>query len=239
MAPFKAAVPRQANIVFLPDRVPVRWGRLSVVRAVLKLLRAAAGSGHAFKYYTLLSGSDYPIKSRREIDARLRASDRQFIRIDRRLVGEPRNAHFEFIKRLPPGTYFGDLVPYHGSMYWSLTADCVNFILAFLKENPGFVDLHRQVFAPDEIFFHSIVKASPFAEAIVHDFERGTCADDLLHANHYIDWGGRRPRESLTLDELDFADLLASEALFARKFHQEKSRKLLDLIDDRVHAIRR
>jgi hypothetical protein len=238
MAPFKAAVPRQANVVLLPDRVPVRWGRLSVVRAVLKLLRAAAGSGHAFKYYTLLSGSDYPIKSRQEIHARLLASDCQFIRVDRRLVGEP-NAHFEFIKRLPPGTYFGDLVPYHGSMYWSLTADCVNFILAFLKENPGFVDLHRQVHAPDEIFFHSLVKASPFAEAIVHDFERGTCADDLLHANHYIDWGGRRPRENLTLDERDFADLLASAALFARKFHQEKSRQLLDLIDDRVHASKR
>jgi hypothetical protein len=232
--PFEAAVPRQANVVFLHDRVPVRWGELSVVLAVLKLLRAAVVSNH-FKYYTLLSGSDYPIKDRREIDARLQASDREFIRIDRKLVGEPRNAHFRFLERLPRGTYFGDLIPYHGSMFWSLTADCVHYILAFLNENPGFIDLHQHVFAPDEIFFHSIVKASPFAEAIVHDFERGTCADNLHHANHYIDWAGRRQRENLTLDERDLQDLLASGALFARKFHQERSRLLLDLIDEHVH----
>src|SRR5437764_14304565 len=92
--PFEAAVPRQANIMFLHDRVPVRWGELSVVLAVLKLLGAAVGSNRAFKYYTLLSGSDYPIKDRRAIHARLQASDREFIRIDRKLVGEPRNAHF-------------------------------------------------------------------------------------------------------------------------------------------------
>ena len=235
--PFEAAAPRKANIVFRQDRVPVRWGELSVVLAVLKLLRMAVASNLDFKYYTLLSGSDYPIKDRREIDARLQASDREFIRIDRKLVGEPRNAHFRFIERLPPGTYFGDLIPYHGSMYWSLTAGCVRFILAFLNENPGFIDLHRYVFAPDEIFFHSIVKASPFAETIVHDFERGTCVDPVHHANHYIDWAGRRRRENLTLDEGDLQDLLASEALFARKFHQERSRRLLDLIDDHVHAI--
>jgi Core-2/I-Branching enzyme/Glycosyl transferase family 2 len=237
LEPFAAAVPRQANIVFLTDRVPVSWGTLSIVLAVLKLLHAAVASNRAFKYYTLLSGSDYPIKDRREIDARLQDSDRQFIRIDRKLAGEPRNAHFRFIERLPPGTYFGDLIPYHGSMYWSLTADCVRFILAFLNENPGFIDLHQCVFAPDEIFFHSIVKASPFAEAIVHDFERGPCADHVHHANHYIDWAGKRQRDNLTLDERDLQDLLASDALFARKFHQERSRRLLDLIDDHVHAI--
>lgn len=237
--PFEAAViPRQANIVFLPDRVPVYWGDLSVVLAELNLLRAAAASNRAYKYYILLSGSDYPIKDRREIHARLQASNRQFIRIDRKFGGKPGNVHFRFVERLQ-GQYFKDLIPCHGNMFWSLTADCVDFILAFLNENPGFIDIHRSAFAPDEIFFHSIVKASPFAKAIVHDFERGTCVDKLHHGNHYIDWTGKRQRENFTLDERDFQDLLASDALFARKFHQERSRRLLDLIDDYVHAARK
>lgn len=237
IAPFKAAMPRQDNIVFLPDRVPVAWGQLSIVSATLKLLRTAINSGRTFTYYTLLSGSDYPIKDRAVIAARFQASDRQYIRIDRKLAGEPRNAHFRFVKRLPDGKYYGDLTPYHGSMYWSLTADCVHFILEFLDANPGYLDIHQHVFAPDEILFHSLLKHSPFAEAITHDFEQGTCTDNLHHGNHYIDWAGRHQREYLTLDERDFEDLLESEALFARKFDEVQSSKLLEMIDQQIHHV--
>lgn len=235
IAPFKAAVPRRDAIVFLEQRVPVAWGQLSVVRATLRLLQTAANSGHTFNYYTLLSGSDYPVKARAAISARFQVSDRQFIRIDRKLTREPRNKHSWFIERLPDGRYYGDLTPYHGSMYWSLTADCVHYILKFLHANPGYLDIHQYVFAPDEVFFHTLLKHSPFAAAISHDFEQGTCTDMLHHGNHYIDWEGRRHREQLTLDERDFEDLLRSDALFARKFDEVKSRKLLDMLDEGVH----
>ena len=119
-------------------------------------------------------------------------------------------------------------------MYWSLTADCIRFILDFVSANPGYVDIHQYVFAPDEVFFHTLVKHSPFAETIMHDFEKGTCHDNLHHGNHFIDWQGLRPREYLTLDERDFDDLLSSQALFARKFDEHKSRRLLEMIDDYI-----
>lgn len=237
ISPFKRAIPRRANVVFLPRRVRVAWGTLSVVRAMLRLLRAAAVSGHAFKYYTVLSGSDYPIKEKHEVRARLLMSDRQFMRIDRKLVGEPRNAHFEALKRLPGGEYYGNLIPYHGSMYWSLTADCVRFLLEFLSDNPGYERIHRRVFAPDEIFFHTLVKQSPFAEAISHDFAEGVYPDHLHHANHFIDWAGLRARDHLTLDERDLDDLLRSDALFARKFDEHRSSTLLDMLDGRIHGL--
>jgi len=48
-------------------------------------------------------------------------------------------------------------------------------------------------------------------------------------------WAGIRNRDNLTLDERDFDDLLASDALFARKFDERKSSKLLDLLDIYVH----
>ena len=108
---FQAAVPKAQNIVFLSDRVAVEWGKLSVVQATLKLLQTAIDSGHTFKYFTLLSGSDYPIKDRQAIYACLRASDRQFIRIDRKLTDETQISHHQFIKNLPEGKYFGDLTP--------------------------------------------------------------------------------------------------------------------------------
>ncbi|HEY0603904.1 MAG TPA: beta-1,6-N-acetylglucosaminyltransferase [Herpetosiphonaceae bacterium] len=232
--PFAAAVPQQAKIVFLPNPVAVEWGRLSVVQAILNLVQTAVASGHAFRYYTVLSGSDYPIKHRREIAARLQTSDRQFMRIDRRLPGEQPYR----VKCLPDGKYYGDLTAYHGSMYWSLTAGCVHFMLEFLRANPGYLDLHEFVFPPDEIFFHSLVKHSPFAAAITHDFSDGIYPDHTHHGNHFIDWEGRRPRDYLTLDERDFDALLRSDALFARKFDEHTSSSLLDLLDTHIHDAR-
>jgi hypothetical protein len=204
---------------------------------MLNLVQTAVASGHAFKYYTVLSGSDYPIKHKQDIYTRLQTSDRQFLRIDRKLTNEATHSHRHFIKNLPQGTYFGDLTPYHGSMYWSLTADCIRFILDFVHDNPGYVDIHDHIFAPDEVFFHTIVKHSPFADAITHDFSAGIYPNHTHHGNHFIDWAGRRKRDYLTLNERDFDDLLASAALFARKFDEQTSSRLLDLLD--THIVRK
>lgn len=236
LAPFQAAVGQRDNLVFLPNRVNIQWATFSIVQAMLNLLQTAVASGHLFTYYTVLSGNDYPIKHKQEIYRQLQASDCQFLRIDRKLTDEPTNSHRHFIKDLPQGRYFGDLTPYHGSMYWSLTADCIRFVLNFVANNPDYVAIHQHVFAPDEVFFHTLVKHSPFAGAITHDFSDGSYPDHVHHGNHFIDWSGRRKRARLTLDEADFDDLLASPALFARKFNQQTSSKLLDLLDQHVHC---
>jgi hypothetical protein len=89
---------------------------------------------------------------------------------------------------------------------------------------------------PDEVFFHTLVKHSPFAGAITQDYSAGSYPDHVHHGNHFIAWAGRRQRDGLTLDERDLDDLLASEALFARKFDEHGSGKLLDLLDLYVHG---
>lgn len=236
IAPFQAAIGQHANLVFLSNRVKVEWGKFSVVQALLNLLQTAVASGHTFDYYTVLSGSDYPIKHKQEIYRRLQASDGQFLRIDRKLTHEANNSHHHFIRRLPQGKYFGNLTPYHGSMYWSLTHACVRFILDFVNSNPDYVAIHHYIFAPDEVFFHTLVKHSPFAGAITQDFSDGIYPDHLHHGNHFIDWAGRRKRTRLTLDERDFDDLLASPALFARKFDEQTASKLLGWLDRHVHC---
>jgi glycosyltransferase involved in cell wall biosynthesis len=111
LAPFQDVVPERPNIVFLTDRVAVEWGQFNVVQALLKLIHAAVACDQAFKYYTVLSGSDYPIKHKQEISARLQASDCQFLRIDRTLTAEPENSHRPFIKNLPHGKYYSELTP--------------------------------------------------------------------------------------------------------------------------------
>ena len=236
--PFRGVMVRRNNIIFVPDRVAVEWGKWSVVQAELRLLQVAVDSGIEFKYYTMLSGSDYPIKDKQAIGVYLRQSDRQHIRIDRKLTSDPENPYASKLENLPDGKYFGSMTPYHGSMFWSLTEDCVRFIFNFVRDNPGYVEIHRHVFAPDEIFFHTLIKHSPFVHQITQDFSDGRYPDHTHHANHFIDWAGLRKRDGLTLDERDLDDLLASCALFARKFDERKSGKLLELLDAHIQVAR-
>ena len=232
---FQDAVRGFDNLAFAPDRVLVEWGKFSVLQAILKVLRMAVLSAGPFRYYTVLSGSDYPIKHKRAIQNCLQSAGRQYIRIDRRLTSAPKNAHSYFIKNLPDGKYFGAMTPYHGSMFWSLTEECIHYVLDFIESNPGYLDIHRHIFAPEEVLFQTIVKHSRFAGMVTQDYSNGIYPDRTHHANHFIDWQGLRVRENLTLDERDFDDLCASQALFARKFDQNKSTKLLALLDAYVH----
>jgi hypothetical protein len=234
--PFQTLISPVHNVVFVSRRVRVEWGKFSIVEGILNSLEAAVASGIEFKYYTLLSGSDYPIKHKTAIYSFFQKAAGQHIRIDRKLTREPGDKFRHFLKKLPQGSYFGNMMPFHGSMHWSLSAECIHFILEFVRNNPGYAEVNRQVFAPDEVFFHTILKHSQFADAITQDFSNGVYRDHIHHANHFIDWAGLRRRKRLILDERDVDDLVASPALFARKFDERKSSKLLDLLDRQVHS---
>src|SRR5262249_41192696 len=101
LAPFTAVVPQRDNLLFLPHRVEVQWGRISVVQAVLQLIHTAVASGQAFTYYILLSGSDYPIKDTHAIGVHFQDSQRQYIRIDRPLTSAADNRHAYRIQNVP------------------------------------------------------------------------------------------------------------------------------------------
>lgn len=251
---FVRLVPPSPHVQYAPGphRVRVYWGGYSMVRATLALMRLATTGGIPFHRYCLLSNADYPIKSRAEIEERL-SSPLEFIRIQSRF-GTPEAAaharnisrfHFadnpilnpkvgrhgrairfvdRWIGRLPRRAYEG--IPlYHGSQWWALTDGCVRYILRFASDNPGFRRFMARTLVPDEIFFHSIIKASPFAPRIVHDFERSPHGAPNDHACHYIDWS--RPGGPKVLDEGDLAFLRASAMLFARKFVEPHSSALL------------
>ncbi len=235
LEPFRAAVGELRNVVFMPERVEVEWAKLGVVQATLEAIREAADSGRIFSRYTLLSGSDYPIKHKSLIHKRLTEAGGEFLRIDRKLTLAPEDTHRRVLRDLPDGRYFADFSAFHGSMFWSLSAACVRFVLDFVDANPAYLDIHGHVVAPDEVFFHSLLKRSPFAGAISQDFSDGVHPDHTHHANHFIDWPNFN-RRKLVLETRDFDALLASDALFARKFDERRSRHLLDMLDREVHA---
>jgi hypothetical protein len=79
---------------------------------------------------------------------------------------------------------------------------------------------------------------SPFASQITHDFETtagGTeCSSSNEHGCHYIDWSAKVEKLPKILDLEDFDKLLSSKALFARKFDEQESGKLIARLESIV-----
>ena len=59
------------NVVFIKERVSVYWGGYSIVWATLNLLNVALEANCGHDYYCLLSGNDYPIRSKDYINCYL------------------------------------------------------------------------------------------------------------------------------------------------------------------------
>jgi len=259
LSPFQRRLDGCQNIMFVEDakRVNVQWGGFSQVQATLNLLDTALNFDNSFSRYTLLSGSDFPIKPLAVIRERF-GSNQEFMRIDRRLkqapstdshsraaqryyfmdLPLPRMIKLRFLSGWIPRRLTSDIPLYHGAQWWSLTGACIQHIMKFVQETPSYATFCRHLLSSDEIFFHSIVKESPFAGRISHDFERvsNLAAFSALndHGCHYIDWNVRQKVLPKTLTQDDLPALHRSFALFARKFDEIKSLELLQILENEV-----
>jgi len=245
---FKEAAGSRSNIVFIQPRGEITWGGFSIVRATLALLSAALEFDRSFQRFCLLSGSDFPIKNNAQILSDF-ASIKEFMSVNRKLDPSQHDGHHnryigfywfidspdESLKnlsgRMPCVKPYEGFALYHGSGWWALTRDCVEYILGFIASDVTYCKFFEHVFCSDEIFFHSILKQSPFASRITHDFEtapdQAEYAASNEHGSHYIDWNAPGVRLPKVLDLQDFDKLLHSKCLFARKFDEQESGELI------------
>jgi Core-2/I-Branching enzyme len=220
---------------WLPRRT-CRYGGFSLVEATLAGVDEIAAEGPAPGHTLLLSGQDYPLRAREEIEARLaEAGESSYVHHfalpsadwpdERGGLDRVERFHFERFRyrtrllrlplvkrRLPEG-----LRPYGGSAFWALSAPALEYVRRFVGENPGVVRFFRHVLIPDEIFFQTILLNSPLRESIRNE------------QLHYVDWsgGGAHPA---TLRAADVERALASGKLFARKFDASDT-EALELVD--------
>ena len=249
-------ISEKKNIVFI-DRINVWWGGWSLLQAVINLLSEAFLRNN-FEYYILLSESDYPIRSREDFYNKLKEGG-EFINIvkgfqshkpeyriryyyfdgcnkrNKRSIKtlacfamEEFQRRFKIIaKRRYP---FKDI--YHGSIWWALTGDCVEYLLKFIKENPKFVKFFKTSLLPDESFIHTIIGNSPY----IH-----RCKNNLT----YTDWSQNKSGPSnismkhinMFLEHKCFRSVYGDyEPFFARKF-SDQSKELISMIDNELRAI--
>lgn len=234
------------TVYFLHNRIEVHWGDFSIVEATLALIERALRDPRRFDRITLLSGSDYPIRSVQYIECFFkRHHSAEFIDV----VPMPSEVHNKPLHRLtrfrprasenPIKTIvrkslqnigliprerdykraLGGLAPYAGSQWWSLTRDACEYVERFISVNPNVVNFFRNTLIPDEMFFQTIVANSPFKENVRSNLT-------------FADWSAGGPSPALLSNrhvEL-FASITKSgpgnglgddEILFARKFSDE------------------
>jgi len=228
--------------VRLLPRVRCRWGGFGLVQAALNGIEAALAADARPDYVCLLSGQDYPIKTRsRMVDVLTRADGHVFLRhfpLPRKgYVDDGGMARLErwylrpsrrwslpnrFVPFFPKRRVPGGLRPYGGTQFWLMPGEVAASVISYVAANPGLARFFRHSLVADESFFQMIVLNGPHRARVVND--------DLRFVDH--EEGEAHPR-ILTCGDLP-ALRSAPTALFARKFDVGRDRQVLDLIDNEL-----
>jgi hypothetical protein len=117
------------------------------------------------------------------------------------------------INRKPP---FGYKV-FKGMVYVSITNEFVDYILEYLKTPEGkkYFKWIKWCFVPEEFFFQTIAMNSKYASTVEKNNYR------------YALWKEKHGSQPGILDEVDYSDIIDSNAFFARKMNLEYSKELL------------
>jgi hypothetical protein len=208
------------------------WGGFGFVRGALKGIERLLARGIPFDHVVLLSGQDYPLRPAAAIERFFaEAPDRSFMHVERLPTSFWRRGGFTRIERwhlvsykalhLPVPwhrTVPGGLAPYGGEAWWTFTRPVAEHVHSFVENNPSFVRFFEHVLHPSELFFHTIVMNSPYANTVEREYL------------HYVDWS--EDPGPVILRTGDLESLRASGKLFARKFDTEVDARVLDLIDE-------
>ena len=244
---------RGKNVFFSEQRITVYWAEFSGVEAILLLIRQALAAPQRYDYFVLLSGSEYPLRSRKYIQhffeenrghefitmAKMPAPGKPLSRISTLRVPSTRPVYrfaCRVLARLGLAQrdykrYLGKLEPYSGLTWWALSREACQYLLEFKERDQNLTKFFENVFAPEETFIHTILGNSPF---------KSRMRRNLL----YEDWSaeGARP-ETITERHLalfESQDKVSSqdvhgpgELLFARKFSDDNL-QLVERIDEMI-----
>lgn len=243
---------RGSNIFFLENRVCVYWAEFSGVLAILALIDRALKSPQVCDYLVLLSGSEYPLRSKNYIHNFFQKNSGQefmdLIAMPNNAAGKPlshintfrvqsRHPYLRLVVRILSKMgivrrdyrkYLGGLAPYGGHTWWALTREACQYIVDFAAQNPQIRSFFENVPQPEEMFFHTILGNSKFKARVrrnllFEDWSAGGCRPEMINNEHVARFEAE--------DKVQISDVWGSgEVLFARKYGDENL-KVVDRID--------
>lgn len=236
----------RAGLRILEERLDVRWMDVSMVRCELLLFGEARHSGPYGRYH-LLSGADLPIKSNDFIHSFCDGNqEKEFVGfVPRERTMEARFDRYHFLTRryksgsvwvrgfrkaaesvanalLPSRTGAGEIRK--GTQWVSVTDACARLLL---DNEKAILRRCSHTKCPDEYFIQTWLWNSPLRERIY-------CTDDEFKGClRAIDWERGGPY-TWGADPSDLGALMASEALFARKFDMGRYPSIIKEICERL-----
>jgi len=222
-------------------RKKVAWGGFSSIDAELRLLRAAKEQG-PYAYYHLISGQDLPIVSMEELHRVLREHQgREFVQFGASAPQRRRASLYRPLQErvgnpavrildkaltllqiaLRVDRLKGKDIPLgYGSQWFSITDGFAGHVL----EREDWVrKTFRMTACCDEIFLQTLLLASPFRENLATEKKGGTEGN-----RRCIVWERGKSAHPRVLTGADYDRIVGSGCLFARKFHWEESRELIE-----------
>jgi hypothetical protein len=240
------------------DSFNVRWAGYSQILAMLLMMKTAIELMESGERMMFLSGSDYPIKSKAEIESKFASQPSleflRYYKLDDRPKDVDRWASFHrwdfrffkkrgtFLNRLNSLfirflTFFETMIRgrkeapifplYAGSQWFAISKECAQELIRL--RNHHFDNFFKTMFAPDEVYFHTLFSLSSYSNSnidkgVFKTIQNGSRLHQVRNLT-YVD-------ESLNkwLDKDDLGTLLESEFLFARKFDSKISEELINAI---------
>jgi len=176
--------PTSENVEIIPQCIDINWGGFSMVEATLALMEYAVYNNLEADYYILISGVDYPVRSK-EFLYNLLKEGKEYI--DIAPVPVPykpaeRYLHYYFnFKRRNAKLYHPLILTeillkkmkvnrkapfkvYAGTQWFALTQNCVNYIIKTAQGDKRYINFFKHTLVPDEAFFQTIIGNSPFLD---------------------------------------------------------------------------
>lgn len=237
-----ASVLQKSTCTFT-ERTDVKWGSYSQINCEMVLLKEATKTEHA--YYHLLSGMDLPIKSQDEIHDFFEKYDGfEFVDEDLPQISEAALSRVKYAHKfygkagsakdvlgalaskgqkllgVDRTKKYGGIIFQKGRNWFSITHGLAKLVVE--KE-----DWIREVFGQsvcgDELFLQTVARNSEFASKICNPNTMPEVPD-----TRYIDWERGSNNNPYIFRESDYKELMASKALFARKFDLNIDEKIVE-----------
>lgn len=248
---FKNAV-GHSRLVFLPDRINVNWGGVSIMRSEIALLKAATSNGH-YDYYHLLSGMDLPIKPQEEMHRFFEENKgKEFINLWE--FKKSTLSRFRYFTIFPEGEgKFRTRIINHifkglqmavgfrinrdvdfrfGSQWFSITDDLARYVV---EKEPWLEKVFRRTSTCDEIFLPTLVHNSPFRTRLYHPVPVKNQKEVNMSNMRFIDWTrGESIRHPWTFRAEDLELLESVPHFWARKFDENVDNDIIDMIEKKL-----